>query len=565
MPPKKKKSAKKKKGKKSGKKSATSRAQTAVGNIDSLGKEFFLVQIRDLENRLVRYQRKCDELGVQNSKYQDDYNQEKREKKDIIEFLKKSLETKTDEIADLNDRLVGLQQLKDSEKEEYEKQLNQLKADYQETKDQLTSDNLILAGKLSSLEEFKVQKEDLMQKFANLEAELERQQKEFKNTIYDMERKSVVDKDRLKKDMVIRVNNVAAEFRKVSNKQMAETTKRTIRENVAINAQLQKMSDKTMELIQENDDFRGKEKKQRQQIDMLETNEKELAKKNHSNLKVIRMLTEKCKSQEAMIAEFELREQEYQEMESEVDLLRQQVESSRDEIQSLAKENEQLDTDLQSNQQQLRETSKNKKKLEKILSDAALALKLVLSNTGEAWGDEDHRVDLNEVEKRDNMLEHLLVILNSAAALGVGPDPSAMGKQFKMERSRSASEMPGSKLGFRRGDAPLSPLAPSKKGTLPHYQLGDLGLVPRPKQPIPTHVEKMKDLSETTRLGGLKKVLTKSVGVQTVSAPKAMFFADQLLSTASPETKSAMMRELRTSKHKLPSIATQKKVVEKVY
>ena len=49
--------------------------------------------------------------------------------------------------------------------------------------------------------------------------------------------------------MVMRVNQVAAEFRKVSNKQMAETTKRTIRENVSINAQLGKMSDKTMELI----------------------------------------------------------------------------------------------------------------------------------------------------------------------------------------------------------------------------------------------------------------------------------------------------------------------------
>lgn len=92
---------------------------------------------------------------------------------------------------------------------------------------------------------------------------------------------------RLKKEMVLRLNQVAAEFRKVSNKQMAETTKRTIRENVSINAQLAKMSDKTMELIQENDELRTKEKKMKLQIDMLERNEKELAKKNSSNQKVI--------------------------------------------------------------------------------------------------------------------------------------------------------------------------------------------------------------------------------------------------------------------------------------
>jgi len=86
--------------------------------------------------------------------------------------------------------------------------------------------------------------------------------------------------------MVNRVNQVASEFRKVSNKQMAETTKRTIRDNVSITAQLDKMSDKTTELIAENDELKKKNKEQRQKIEMLEDNEKEIIKKNHSNQKV---------------------------------------------------------------------------------------------------------------------------------------------------------------------------------------------------------------------------------------------------------------------------------------
>ena len=91
---------------------------------------------------------------------------------------------------------------------------------------------------------------------------------------------------RLKKEMIVRVNTVASEFRKVSNKQMAETTKRTLRENVAINAQLSKMSDKTMELIQDNDELKEKETSARLQTEMLEHNETELIKKNASNLRV---------------------------------------------------------------------------------------------------------------------------------------------------------------------------------------------------------------------------------------------------------------------------------------
>lgn len=55
--------------------------------------------------------------------------------------MKKELEKKTDENLDLNDRLVGLQQAKDAEKETFEKQLTDLRTEFQETKDVLTNQN----------------------------------------------------------------------------------------------------------------------------------------------------------------------------------------------------------------------------------------------------------------------------------------------------------------------------------------------------------------------------------------------------------------------------------------
>ena len=53
-------------------------------------------------------------------------------------------------------------QAKESEKESYENQLSQLKREFQEVRDQLTSENMILGGKLSSLEEFKVGSRSLL-------------------------------------------------------------------------------------------------------------------------------------------------------------------------------------------------------------------------------------------------------------------------------------------------------------------------------------------------------------------------------------------------------------------
>jgi len=93
---------------------------------------------------------------------------------------------------------------------------------------------------------------------------------------------------RLKKEMIARVNQVAAEFRKASNRQIADTTKRTIRDNVAICAQLSKISDKTIELITNNDNLKERERRQRQEIELLQTSETLLTEKNVANQKVSR-------------------------------------------------------------------------------------------------------------------------------------------------------------------------------------------------------------------------------------------------------------------------------------
>lgn len=87
--------------------------------------------------------------------------------------------------------------------------------------------------------------------------------------------------------MVTRVNDVAQEFRKVSNQQMADTTKRAIRENALIQAQLTKMSDKTIEVLNQNDTLIEEAKRQKRHNQMLEETEKALAKKSNTNKRVI--------------------------------------------------------------------------------------------------------------------------------------------------------------------------------------------------------------------------------------------------------------------------------------
>ena len=58
--------------------------------------------------------------------------------------------------------------------------------------------------------------------------------------IYELERQMVVDKDRLRKEAADKVSNLATEFRKVSDKQMDDTNKRALKENLTLNKSLQR-------------------------------------------------------------------------------------------------------------------------------------------------------------------------------------------------------------------------------------------------------------------------------------------------------------------------------------
>lgn len=473
MPPKKKKGGKKSGKKKSAQKSATPTSLKITDVFNEVSKEFYVVQIRDLEQKIARYQEKCDLLEIRNKEVENEHDQQASDKKEIVSFLKKQLEQRSDEITDLQDRLISIQQSKDVEKDKYELEIATLKTEMQETKDQLTSENMVLGGKLASLEEFRIQKEDLLNKFAEMEELLNTQEQNHKEQIYQLERKAVVDKDRLKKEMILRVNTVAAEFRKVSNKQMAETTKRTIRENVMINAQLSKMSEKTMELIAENDDARQKEKKQRQHIEILEDNEKELVKKNTTNQKVMRMLTAKAHEQQEIIEEMAEKEANFVKTEMEMTRMREELNELKQTQTEMVTERRRMHEECEIHRKDIARLDENKEYLINILSDATSVIKQALQHN------DDNKDSAITEMKNTNLLYKVIEILNLAVEMGVGMNPEDLATRKKVKKHSKVNLGPPI-ISKSVGGIPRSGLHSSSK-PLAHYKLGDLGLVPAGK------------------------------------------------------------------------------------
>jgi len=357
---------------------------------------------------------------------------------------------------------------KDTEKDKYELQLTTLRTEMQEMKDQLTSENMVLGGKLASLEEFRVQKEELMSKFEQMELNLKKQEDDHREHIYQLERKQVVDKDRLKKEMILRVNTVAAEFRKVSNNQMAETTKRTIHENVNFNSQLAKMSEKTIEMISENDELKDKDRKQKQNVEILEYNEKELMKKNAANQKVIKMLTEKGKEQEEFIAQYEEKDSFYQQLERDFEQTRTELDEMKEYCEGLKNEKRDTDDRYKSCSKKKKKLSEDKDYLIMLLSESASVIKGALQ--------QNEKEDPSKREAANGaLLQKVVDILGLAAEMGVGVSPEDLQKKHS-ELGISSTKEPIVDGAGKFSQFPTQLFQTSRP--LAHYKLGDLGLVP---------------------------------------------------------------------------------------
>lgn len=270
----------------SNKKESIEREQKNGEELTESDKNFFRAQIRDLEERLERYQLKCDELEVKEKDLSSKINNVEKGKKDIVLYMKRTLTQKEDELNDLAETLSRHQQDQEAERESFELQLSMLRHELQENKEKFTSENMTLAGKLASLEDFSMQREKLMAERRSLEQQLQNQKEEHRAQIYNLEKKAILDNDRLKKEMLQHVAAVAAEFRRVSDQKMPETTMRAMQENLSVTAQLQLLSDKTEELLKENDALRARERQLKIENGITEPLLHEITKKNVANQKV---------------------------------------------------------------------------------------------------------------------------------------------------------------------------------------------------------------------------------------------------------------------------------------
>uniref|UniRef100_A0A182JMH3 CUB domain-containing protein n=1 Tax=Anopheles atroparvus TaxID=41427 RepID=A0A182JMH3_ANOAO len=212
-----------------------------VDGLSAVDRQFYEITINDLNQKLARLRTHNVKIEDRNEELESRLKQIEEDRADVTAYLDRTLQEKVGTIVELEDKLSELSKVRDQENEECRKQISTLDGKYKAMHEQLTSEIKLLTGKLNSMEEFRQQRDELMAKFDAQDSELKEQNKRHKSTLYEMERKVILDKDRLRKDVENKLLQLSTEFTKSSEIRVAAHTQRLVRENIALNNEMDRM------------------------------------------------------------------------------------------------------------------------------------------------------------------------------------------------------------------------------------------------------------------------------------------------------------------------------------
>ena len=223
------------------------------GFLENVDREFVESEVRTLKEALKKYEEMAGRMVEEKGELLGELDRQKDNQKEIFQYLNGELAKKTDEIVALEERLA-------EKTDELESLLRDHGHAIQEQKDASDHEAVRLKGeiaeyreKLEKVSRFIEIKETLEAQLTEKEKLLEEEAKEHATHVSDLERKHVQEKDRLKKEMLLKLRETKANLLKMTDNQLDTTTKRTIAENEQMSSELAWQSKETEKLIRRNE------------------------------------------------------------------------------------------------------------------------------------------------------------------------------------------------------------------------------------------------------------------------------------------------------------------------
>lgn len=249
--------------KKKGKKDKTKKKDDK-DKLTQVDRTFYELTITDLNNKLARLRSHVAKIEETNDELIEKMRVMDEDRSDVTAEMSRSLHRKENTIQELDERLIELARIRERENLEAATTIKNWENKFKAMEEQLTSEIKLLNGKLNSLEEFRILRDDMLQKFDEQEQKYKLFQKEHDRQIEEMEAKAIVEKDQLKKEVEAKLLQLSEDFTKSSEIRIAGYTRRLIRENIALNKEMDKMvatqirmEEDNEKMVEQNDGIKG--------------------------------------------------------------------------------------------------------------------------------------------------------------------------------------------------------------------------------------------------------------------------------------------------------------------
>ncbi|KAJ8672928.1 hypothetical protein QAD02_004194 [Eretmocerus hayati] len=198
----------------------------------------FEQQILDNNRQLARLRSRNEELEEAAEKLKEQLVELEENKADLTTHLQRVLQKKTEEAQELQERLAALEKLHKEEEIAFKKKEELMEQEYKTMENNLTAEIKLAAGKLNSLEDWRLARIDLMKKFEQQEKEMSEQEIRHKETLYETEKKAIISKAKMQEELEARLIKLAESFRTATQLRLSEATQRAVRDNAAMQREL---------------------------------------------------------------------------------------------------------------------------------------------------------------------------------------------------------------------------------------------------------------------------------------------------------------------------------------
>ncbi|KAJ0067775.1 hypothetical protein NL108_010448, partial [Boleophthalmus pectinirostris] len=198
------------------------------------------------------YEQKCNDLEAQKKDLNLKHSALEKEKTDIMDFLRRSLLDKEEEVERLSERLETVLEEVQKEQEEMQEQHSLQIEQLQNRTDELTVENKRLVEKLTCVEQFLNERDQMMANLDTLKKQLFHQEEEHRVNLHERDIQALMDKKKWEKKLEGHVANMEAEVQSLVNQKLPETTSLALEQNKELRERFIQLSQHTQELLERN-------------------------------------------------------------------------------------------------------------------------------------------------------------------------------------------------------------------------------------------------------------------------------------------------------------------------